>query len=93
MLKYGPFSNYSVFKKKLAMSRLINDKKYYVPLEINHIDYDLTHDMMNIEKGRLRDTHKSREKENDNMFIDRTSVHAYILTKLSKESLDEFSRH
>lgn len=102
MLKYGPFSNYDVFKKKLSLAcmdknknlgRLINDEKYYVPPEINPMDYDLTHHMMEIEKGQQRNAHKHRDKEIDDMAIDHMSMYAYILSKLSKESIDELSRH
>jgi hypothetical protein len=72
---------------------LINYEKYYVPPEVNPMDYDLTHDSMDIEKGRLRDAHKRRDKEIDDMAIDRTSMFAYMLSKLSKESMDEFAHH
>ncbi len=60
MLRYGPLNNFDVFKKRLAIAclekyknlgRIINDEKYYVPPNINPLDYDLTHDMMDIKKG------------------------------------------
>jgi hypothetical protein len=102
MLKYGPYGNYDLFKKKIAimcmekyknLGRLFNDKKYYVPPEIYPMDYDLMHDIADIEKGRIQDAHKCRDKEIDDMAIDRMSMYAYILSKLSKESVDEISRH
>jgi hypothetical protein len=102
MLKYGPFSNYYIFNKKIALAcmekyknlrRLINDEKYYVPPEINPMDYDLTHNVTDIEKGRLRDAHKRRDKEIDDIAIDRTSMFAYILSKISKDSQDELTRY
>ncbi len=42
-----------------------------------------------IEKTRLREAYKRRDKEVADMEIDRTSMYAYIISKLSKESLDE----
>ncbi len=54
--------------------------------------YDLTNDPFNVEKGRLREAHKRRDKEIDDMRINRTSMYTY-LSKLSKESQDEIQGH
>jgi len=51
--------------------------------------YNLANDPHDIEKTRLREAHKRRDKEIDDMKIDRTSMFAYLISKLSKESLDE----
>ncbi len=102
MLKYRQFSNYNVFKKKIDLAcmekyknlgRLINHEKYYVPPEIYPTDYDFTHSIMDKEKGRLRGASKHQDKEIDDMAIGRTSIYTYILSKLSKNSMDELSRH
>jgi len=36
---------------------------------------------------------KRRDKETDDMRIDRTSMYAYLISKLSKESQDEIQGH
>jgi hypothetical protein len=59
------------------------------PPAIDITQYGLDNDPHEIEKGRLREAHKRRDKEIDDMKIDRTSMFAYIISKLSKESLDE----
>jgi hypothetical protein len=42
-----------------------------------------------VEKTRLREAYKRRDKELADMELDKTSMYAYIISKLSKESLDE----
>jgi hypothetical protein len=50
-------------------------------------------DPHDIEKGRLRKAHKRQDNEIDDMKVDRTSMYAYFLSKLSKESMDEVQGH
>jgi len=54
--------------------------------------YDLTNDPFDAEKGRWREAHKRRDKEIDDMRVDRTSMYAYLISKLSKESHDEVDK-
>jgi hypothetical protein len=49
--------------------------------------YDLTNDPHDVKKARLQEAHKHRDKEIDDMKVDRTSMFAYLISKLSKESL------
>jgi hypothetical protein len=42
-----------------------------------------------VEKGRLRGAHKRRDNEINDKWIVQTSMFAYLISKLSKESLDK----
>jgi hypothetical protein len=92
MLRLGVTNNFDTFKKKMSiacmeryknLSRLIMDEAYYIPPAIDITQYKLTNDPYDIEKGRLREAHKRRDKEIDNMKTDRISMFAYIISKLS----------
>ena len=98
MLRLGVNNNFDNFKKKIAIAcmeryknlgRLIVDEKYYDPPAVDTTLYDLNNDPHDIEKTRLKEAYKRRDKELDDMKIDRVSMFAYILSKLSKESQDE----
>jgi hypothetical protein len=98
MLQFGAANNFDQFKRKLLipclekyknLGRLINDKDYYEPAVIDTVLYNLTNDPFEIEKGRLREAHKRRDKEIDDMRIDGTSMFACIVSKLSKKRYDE----
>jgi hypothetical protein len=102
MLRLGVSNNFDTFKKKVSIAclekyknlgRLINDEAYYVPPQVDLADFDLANDTNDIEKTRLREAHKRRDKEIDDMRVDRTSMFAYLLSKLSKESMDEVQGH
>ncbi len=60
-----------------------------MPPAVDITQFNLTSDPHEIEKGHLREAHKRRDKEIDDMKIDRMSKFTYIVSKLSKESLDE----
>jgi hypothetical protein len=98
MLRLGVNNNFDMFKRKISIAcmekyknlgRLIHDETYYHPPTIDISDFDLTNDPHEIEKARLREAYKRRDKEVADMLVDRTSMYAYIISKLSKESLDE----
>jgi hypothetical protein len=98
MLRLGTTNNFDTFKKKLSIAcmekyknlgRLIVDETYYTPPAVDVAGYNLASDPHDIEKARLREAHKRRDKEIDDMKVDRISMFAYIISKLSKESLDE----
>jgi hypothetical protein len=98
MLRLGVSNNFDLFKKRMSIAcmekyrnlgRLVVDEAYYSPPAIDIQRFNLQNDPHDIEKGRLREAHKRRDKEIDDMQIDRTSMFAYIISKLSKESLDE----
>ena len=102
MLHIGVSNNFDLFRRKLSVAcmeryknlgRLITDEEYYVPAVVDTALYDLSNDPYEVERGRLREAHKRRDKEIDDMRIDRTSMYAYLLSKLSKESLDEVQDH
>jgi len=102
MLRFGVGNNYDLFKRKISIAcmeryknlgRLIMDEKYYKPAKVDTALYDLTNDPHEVEKSRLREAHKRRDKEIDDMRMDRTSMYVYLNSKLSKESLDEVQGH
>jgi len=102
MLHFGVANNFGLFKRKVTivcqekyknLGRLIMDEQYYIPPAADMALYDLTNDPHDVEKGRLREAHKRRDKETDDMRIDRTSMYAYLISKLSKESQDEIQGH
>jgi hypothetical protein len=80
-------------EKYKNLGRLIIDEKYYVPPPVDTSLYDLNNDPHEIEKGRLREAHKRGNKEIDDMKIDRISLYTYLLSKLSKESVDKLHGH
>jgi len=98
MLRLGVSNNFDNFRKKISIAclekyknlgRLIHDEAYYIPPTIDPTTYNLSNDPHDIEKTRLREAYKRRDKEVADMEVDRTSMLAYIISKLSKESLDE----
>jgi hypothetical protein len=80
-------------EKYKNLGRLIVDEQYYFPDAVDASLYDLTNDHYDVEKGRLREAHKHRDKEINDMQVDRTSMYAYLISKLSKESQDEIQGH
>jgi len=102
MLRLGASNNFDLFKRKVSIAcqekyknlgRLIHDEAYYIPATIDTAMYNITNDPHKIEKGQLCEAHKRRDKEIDNMQIDITSMFAYLISKLSKESYDEVQGH
>jgi len=98
MLRLGVNNNFDNFKKRVSIAcmekyknfgRLIVDEKYYEPPAVDISQYNLANGPHEVEKGRLREAHKRRDKEINDMKIDRTSMFAYLISKLSKESLDK----
>jgi hypothetical protein len=102
MLRFGAGNHFNLFKRKISVAcmekyknlgRLIIDEQYYVPDAVDTSLYDLTNDRYDVEKGRLREAHKHRDKEIHDMRVDRTSMYAYLISKLSIESQDEIQGH
>ncbi len=76
-------------EKYKKIGRLISDEVYYEPPAIDKTLYNITNDPHDIKKGRLKEAYKMRDKEVNDMRIDKTSMYPYLLSKLSKESQDE----
>lgn len=102
MLRFGVANNYNLFKHRVSVAcmeryknlgRLIMDEKYFVPAAVDDALYDLMNDPYDIEKARLREAHKRRDTELDDMCIDCTVMYVYLISKLSKESFDEVQGH
>jgi hypothetical protein len=69
------------------------DEQYYDLDAVDTSLYDMTNNRYKVEKGRLRESYKHRDKEINDMRVDRTSMYAYLISKLSKESQDEIQGH
>ena len=76
MLRFGVSNNFDLFKRKVSIAcqekyknlgHLIYDEEYYTPTAVDTALYNLTNDPYEIEKGRLREAHKRRDKEIDDM--------------------------
>jgi hypothetical protein len=80
-------------EKYKNLGSLIVDEQYYNPPPVDTLLLDPNNDPHEIEEGRLREVHKRRDKEINDMRIDRISMYAYLLSKLSKESVDELHGH
>jgi len=102
MLRFGASKNFDLFKCKVPVAcmeryknlgRLIVDEKYYVLDDVDISLYDLTNDPYDVEKARLREAYKHRNKDVNNMRVDRTSMYAYLISKLSKESYEKIQGH
>jgi hypothetical protein len=98
MLRLGVNNIFDMFKRKISIAcmekyknlgRLIHDEVYYTPPPIDIKTFNLSNDPHNVEKTRLKEAYKRRDKEIADMDVDRTSMYAYIISKLSKESFDE----
>ena len=72
MLRLGVNSNFDMFKKKISIAcmesyknlgSLIHDENYYAPPAIDVNDYNLANDRHDIEKTRLKEVYKRRDKE------------------------------
>ena len=100
-LGYGHKGNWDPFKRKMIvvclekyknLGRLIQDEAYYDPPAVDVTAYNLTVDPYQIERSRMTKAYEARDKEIREMKKDRTGMYAYIMSKISKESLDEISR-
>ena len=101
MLKFGASNNWLQFKSRLSttclekygdLGRLIETEDYYEPPEVNPNDYE-GWETDDIQKMLYMGEVKARAKKVRQMREDRSKMYAYVLSKLSKESLDEFKHH
>jgi hypothetical protein len=77
-------------EKYKNLGRLIVDEAYYKPLEVDDSLYDMKNDPYEINKGRLREAHKRRGKELDDMRVDCTSMFAFIISSIARKVLMKF---
>ena len=100
-LRFAPPGNWDLFKRKMTVAalekfgnlgRLIQDEAYYSPPAVSTELYNLTDDPHGIQKMLLIKAYKARDKEIRGMEKERASMFAYVLSKISRESLDEISR-
>lgn len=102
VLRYGPSNNWILFRERVIsnaldrfgdLGRVIEIEKYYYPPEVDDTKFDLTNDPNGINKMRLMEAHKIREKKITKMEDDRSNLFGFILKKLSRESLEEVKHH
>jgi hypothetical protein len=102
MLKYGPYNNFIVFKERLKtacmekygdLARLIELEMYWEPDPIDKDQDYPTASSDEFVKAALIHAIKERATTIAKMRVNRASMYAYIMSKLSKESLDELKRH
>lgn len=100
-LRFTPPGNWDIFKRKMTVAalekfgnlgRLIQDEAYYSPPAVNTQLYDLANDPHGIQKALLIKAYEARDKEMRSMEKERASMFAYVLSKISRESMDEISR-
>ena len=101
ILKYGPGSNWVVFKEKLSkvalekygdLGRLVEDEQYYDPPQVDRSKYDLNNDADGFNKILLQEALKARQKLVLKMESERASFYGYLMTRLSNESVDAVKR-
>jgi hypothetical protein len=102
MLKYGPYNNFIVFKERLKtacmekygdLARLIELEIYWEPEAVDKDKDYPTAGTDEFVKAALIHAIKERATVIAKMRANRASMFAYILSKLSKESIDELKRH
>jgi hypothetical protein len=103
MLKYGPFNNFVTFKERIRtacmekygdLARLLELEEYWVPDEVDRTrDEYANSDTDEFKKAALIHAIKERTTAISKMKANRSSMFAYILSKLSSESLDELKRY
>ena len=102
VLKYGAACNFATFKPKLAtkamtlygdLARCINTHEYYEPLPVEIEHYDANEDPLGLILDGLKYESRSRAKHIAKMKQDRTPFYGFILTHLSRESLDAVKMH
>ena len=102
ILRYGPSNNWILFRERVIsnaldrfgdLGRVIEIERYYDPPAVDDTKYDLTNDPNGVNKMRLIEAHKIREKKITKMEDDRSNLFGFILKKLSRESLEEVKHH
>jgi hypothetical protein len=97
MLRHGTDNNFPAFKKKISVAalekyhdlgRMFDLGEYFSPEPIDVEFYDLDDDPHGLNLGDLRDARKSRTRKVENMKSDRAGMFAFIMLRLSNESLD-----
>ena len=101
LLRFGAKNNWLCFKEKLSIActekfgdlgRLIDTGEYWVPPIIKSDDFP-DWETNEIQKVLYLEAEKARAKLIRSMEQDRSKMYSYIISKLSKESLDEYKHH
>ena len=101
ILRFGPNNNYVTFKDKLKtacvekygdLGRLIKDEAYWEPPKVDRTEFPKA-DSDIFEKQALIEAIKERATVIRKMKLDKSSMYAYIMSKMSPESIDEIKRH
>ena len=101
LLQFGYKNNWLKFKERLHtacvekygdLGRLVDTEDYFEPDEIQEDDYP-NRQTDDLPKMLYLDAQKARAKQLREMKADRSKMYAYIVSKLSKESMDELKHH
>jgi hypothetical protein len=101
MLRYGPSNNFVTFKDKIKtacmekygdLGRLIELEAYWQPPKVNKDAFPKA-DSDIYEKQALIEAVKERSNAVAKMNSNKSSMYAYIMSKMSTESIDEIKRH
>ena len=101
LLKFGAYNNWLKFKEKMAtactekygyLGRLIDTEEYYTLPAIDMVPYQ-GWQSDELKKTLYLDEAKDKARKERAMVQDQPKMYAYILSKLSKESLDELKHH
>jgi Zinc knuckle. len=101
MLKYGPNNNYVTFKDRIKtacmekygdLGRLIELESYWEPPKVDRSAFPNAEKDL-FEKQALIEAVKERATTIAKMINNKASMYAYIMSKMSTESIDEIKRH
>jgi hypothetical protein len=101
MLRYGPNNNYVTFKDRIKtacmekygdLGRLIELDKYWEPPAVDRAAFPKAKEDL-VERQALIEAVKERASAIAKMKGNKSSMYAYIMSKMSTESLDEIKRH
>ncbi len=100
VLTYGRNNNFALFKKNLKvkalqlfgdLARIITDHAYYDPPEVDQKRFDVDNDKLGLNLDRLKKAVVRRDQAIEKMVEERPKLYAFIVEKLSLESLDAVS--
>ena len=101
LLQFGDENNWIKFRDKLStacvekygdLGRLVDTEDEFKPPEINEAEYPAW-ETNELQKMLYLDSQKTRAKQIREMKVSRSKMYACIISKLSRESMDEIKHH
>jgi len=102
ILQFGSGNNFYVFKEKLALTalekfgdlaRLVETDEYWKPPALNFTEYNPDEDPHGFIKLQVNELLKEHVRVIERMKNNKANLYAFILSKLTNESMDEVKRH